>query len=518
MRRDAIDTAGLLLTHGSGEDFRLLWARRPASATPFGGFWSFVVGRVESIDAEIPVDGHVPRAGAIRDASCALRELFEEFGLLMLSDKIVRSWRDDACPFGRWDAYRRQLRDDAAHFASDLREAELALQTSRLIHMGGWTTPSWMKTAFHTEFFQLHLSDEEMEACDLETLPRRADRHEMARAEWIDPTEALERWSEGEAMLTTPLRLLIEQLHERRGPVEGARLDDQFASADPDGAIEVVRGIRLLPLPTITLPPATHTNAYIVGERELLVIDPGSSDEGDLAALFDELDRQRDRGASIRAVVLTHHHSDHTGGVEAVCERYGCALWAHQLTAERLHDVRTDRILENGETFALLASDGDDVVFLHTPGHAPGHLALLHRRTRTLLVGDLLTSDGTIVIDPPDGHMGSYMESLERVLDLDPLQLFPAHGTPIADPRERLTYYLEHRMARERSVLDALEQANDEMQPMELVPYVYDEVPSHLWPLAARSLEAHLIHLVEEEYAHSDGERYWPVANGNDEF
>ena len=84
MTSDRIDTAGLLLTHGSGAEFRLLWARRPAEAEPLGGFWSFVVGRVEAIDAESPVDGSTQGLGQVRFASCALRELFEEFGLLAL--------------------------------------------------------------------------------------------------------------------------------------------------------------------------------------------------------------------------------------------------------------------------------------------------------------------------------------------------------------------------------------------------------------------------------------------------
>ncbi|MGM0559213.1 MAG: hypothetical protein ACQEVA_22700, partial [Myxococcota bacterium] len=301
MKRDSIDTAGLLLTHGRDDDFRLLWARRPAASEPLGGFWSFVVGRVESSDAETPVDGSTTGLGSTRYASCALRELFEEFGLLALSDGLVRSWRDDApSPFDGWGEYRTQLREDAAHFASDLREAGLSLQTSRLRDMGGWTTPDWMPTSFHTEFFQLHLSDEEVESLQLDELPRHADRHEMARAEWIEPSEALSRWSEGRAMLTTPLRLLIEHLDDRRGPVGEARLDEHAETYDRDGAIEIVRGVAMLPIPTVTLPPATHTNAYIIGHQELLVVDPGSGKREALSPLLDELDARREDGAAVR--------------------------------------------------------------------------------------------------------------------------------------------------------------------------------------------------------------------------
>ena len=376
--------------------------------------------------------------------------------------------------------------------------------------MGGWTTPEWMPESFHTEFFQMHLSDAEMTSLELDELPRRADRHEMARAEWIAPSKALSRWAEGEAMLTTPLRLLIEHLDDARGPIDAARLDNEFSHIDKDGPIEIVRGIRLLPIPTVTLPPATHTNAYVLGRNELVVVDPGSGKPEALEPLCDALDTLTGNGATVRAVILTHHHSDHIGGAGAVRDRYDCELWAHEATVERLHGLGANRLLKDGESISLSTEDNDDLVVLHTPGHAPGHLSILHRRSHTMLVGDLMASEGTIVIDPPDGHMGSYMESLERVQDLEPRQLLPAHGMPIANPMERLQFYLDHRMARERSVLEALEHNNKKLRPIDLVPHVYDEVPKHLWPLAARSLEAHLIHLVEEEYAHTDGEEYWP--------
>lgn len=508
MTSDTMQTAGVLVTRGEGDDFELLWARRPAKAKPLGGFWSFVVGRVETVDAESPTDQ--PPTDMIESgvAACALRELLEETGLLVLRDGLVRSWRDDEpSPFSSWQEYRRDLEQDAAHFSSDLREAGLVLGTSRLAYMGEWTTPKWLPRSFHTAFFQLHLSKREANEIGLDDLPQYANHHEMARAEWVTPSTALARWRRGRAMLTTPLRLLIECLDQQRARVESPCLAP--ASHDLDGPIEILEDIALLPIPTATLPPATHTNIYVVGADELLVVDPGSSKQASLSPLFRDLDQRVLDGATVRAVLLTHHHADHIGGARAVAERYDAQIWAHRLTADALDTMSPDRRLRDGESIRLSTDDSDVIICLHTPGHAPGHMCLYHRKSESMIVGDLVASEGTIVIDPPDGHMGSYMESLERVLDLGPRRLLPAHGMPIADASAHLRYYVEHRMARERSVLEALRQSEGEMRPLDLVPYVYDDIPKHIWPLAARSLEAHLIHLVEEDYANTDGEAYW---------
>lgn len=313
-------------------------------------------------------------------------------------------------------------------------------------------------------------------------------------------------------MLTTPLRRLIESLEEVRGA--SATPFIMGGDEERDQPFEVVAGVRLLPVETQTLPPSTHTNVYILGGQELWVVDPGCDGGEELALLFDALDRLVAGGAEVSAVVLTHHHRDHVAGAEAVVQRYGCAVWAHRETARRVEDVEVDRHIEDGERIALSERAGDEVVFFHTPGHAPGHLALLHRGTGAMLVGDLVVSEGTILIDPVDGDMGRYLASLELIRREEPRRLLPAHGMPIEDVQGHIGSYLAHRRERERAVLGALRRAGEKVEPADLVAWVYEDVAPEVWPLAARSLEAHLVHLVEQELAGSEGGRYWAQGHG----
>lgn len=283
-------------------------------------------------------------------------------------------------------------------------------------------------------------------------------------------------------------------------------------SQNPSQPTEIAPGVRTLPLRTDTLPPATHTQCYLVGDADFVVIDPGSTDPDEQQRLRQAIDAQIAQGRRLVAIILTHQHRDHIGGVHAVQQHFDRPVWAHQRTAEALDTIEIARKLQDNERIEL----GDDsLVCLHTPGHASGHLCLHHRRTNSLLVGDLVASVGTIVINPPDGHMGDYLASLERARDVDSRRLLPAHGQPITDPSALLTEYLNHRHARESQVLDALTQLTGgpnpqypDLTPADLVPHVYQNIPKAIWPLAARSLLAHLIHLVELGQAHDEAGRF----------
>jgi ribonuclease/clavin/mitogillin len=243
-------------------------------------------------------------------------------------------------------------------------------------------------------------------------------------------------------------------------------------------------------LRTPTLPPATHTVAWRIGR---LLIDPGSPWPEEQARLAPHLD-------GVEAVLLTHHHPDHTGGVADVVARTGAKVWAH---ADARLGFPVDRHLHDDEQI----DSGEGVVrCLHTPGHADGHLAFLHEPTGDVVVGDLVAGIGTVVLPPPDGHLGRYLESLERLVGLTRRAL-PAHGPVLEDGAGALRALIAHRHARTEQLRAAL--AAGAASPEELVGRVYGTRGDIDARLAAQQLGTHLQWLAERGEAHRlDGARW----------
>jgi glyoxylase-like metal-dependent hydrolase (beta-lactamase superfamily II) len=257
--------------------------------------------------------------------------------------------------------------------------------------------------------------------------------------------------------------------------------------------VQVAPGIRVLALRTPTLPPAAHTNTYVVGPAQglQLVVDPGSPYADQQAVLARVLAEEADAGRPVGLVALTHHHGDHVGGARALAERWGVPIAAHTRTAARLRErVPVTVDIEAGEE---LGAYGATAVF--TPGHADGHLCF--EVGGASIVGDMVAGIGTILIDPSEGDMAEYLVSLARLLERSATLLLPAHGPAISDGPGKLREYIAHRTMRENRVLAAVP-AGGAAAVDELLPTAYADTPRMLWPLAARSLRAHLDKLVKE--------------------
>ncbi|MEJ7604005.1 MAG: MBL fold metallo-hydrolase, partial [Kofleriaceae bacterium] len=282
-------------------------------------------------------------------------------------------------------------------------------------------------------------------------------------------------------------KLTIESLYEEVRATVGVHSDDL-----PPALVRVAPGIRVLALRTPTLPPAAHTNVYLVGPDDgpVAVVDPGSPYPDQQAVLDDVLAQ-----LPISLVLLTHHHGDHVGGATALAARWGVEIAAHPATARRLAGrVDVTRLIEDGEQV-------HGAIAVHTPGHAEGHLCF--ELAGSLIAGDMVAGLGTILIDPSEGDMAQYLASLELLLARPAAQILPAHGPVITDGPAKLREYLSHRRAREARVAAAL--GDEPCSIGELVAEVYRDTPRVLWPLAERSLLAHLVKLAHDGRAREHG-------------
>lgn len=265
------------------------------------------------------------------------------------------------------------------------------------------------------------------------------------------------------------------------------------------GAHAEAPGLAALALPTPTLPPATTTNHWLVGWQRMVVVDPATPDRRAQRKLLHLVEAARQAGAEPVALLLTHHHLDHCGAADELAALLQLPVWCHAATRPLLPAwVAVAAEIADGQEVAVNA-DGAVWRAVHTPGHAPGHLVLYEALSGGMVAGDMVAGQGTILIDPRDGDMGQYLQSLQRMIDLAPRFLAPAHGPVLPDAPAVLGRYLHHRREREARIQASLTQQPQE--PADLLPNAYSDVPRMTWPLALRSLQSHLVHLEQQGLA-----------------
>jgi len=248
---------------------------------------------------------------------------------------------------------------------------------------------------------------------------------------------------------------------------------------------------RLLPLRTPTLPPATHTNAWILpdGEGGVAVVDPGAPEPAEQARLFALLDELAAAGLPLGAVWLTHGHPDHVGAVAALVGRHPVPVRGHPLLGARL-GLPIQPVAE-GERLGRFR-------VLETPGHAREHLSFLDLETGALVCGDMASTASTVVIDPPEGDMAEYVRQLERLAALATGPLCPGHGPAAPSAAAKLGEAVAHRRAREALVLRALGVPGT---LEEITVRAYPDAPPAALPAASRSCLAGLLKLRGERRA-----------------
>ncbi|MBB1600357.1 MBL fold metallo-hydrolase [Variovorax sp. UMC13] len=533
------DAATLLLLRDTPAGIEVLMTRRSDKASFGAGAYVFPGGRIDAGDAQAHgvAERRVTQSDLqLTQSIAALRECFEELGVLLARHADGRPV--EAAEVAAMD---RSTADGTQPFAAQCAAQGLRLATDQVFTFAHWITDRDLPKRFDVPFLVARVPEGQTPT---------ADETEQFEPVWVRPADALERHKAGGFLLMFPTVRTLERFTAyatvdavlaacaqeqplftscpRAGLLKGqeARFMEsdtpygELALVCPDGQIvhaldwqseapvRLLHNLQRLTAPNPSAMTGPGTNSYIVGDAATgyIVVDPGPRDAAHIARLHAAT------GGDIRMIVCTHSHADHSPAaapLQALCTSTKPPILGlpSAPTARANAQFTPDRALADGERLVLEGASRETTHTLrviHTPGHAANHLCLVLEEDGLLFSGDHILNGSTTVVDPPDGHMGAYLDSLDTLDEACATGgvdfILPAHGYVLGSARDAIAYLKMHRLRREARILAAM-RAQPQGTPEEWLPVAYGDVPQRMWPVAARSLAAHVERIREKGLA-----------------
>ena len=479
----------------------ILLGHRVSELPTFPDLWSFPGGGISRADrhaAQAHPEWLSERGGDRLAAFALLREMVEEVGIAP----------DGSGGFIEVSADVRGLVcNDKSGWLEAMESGSLSVEGFHCEMITERITPPQAPTRFHNLFFHVPIGGSDAQP----SFP--PGRSEFDEFRWWRPSDLLSSWEGNELRLPPPIvtlaRDLVEAI-EREGDLRSAC--DSLAADPPSGRhrFEFAPGVECVLIPTATLPPATHTNCYVLGERggQRVVVDAAAKTDEAMEELALKIDEIRSDGSSIIATIFTHRHPAHIGDLNRISELYTAPIWASEQTHEAIPECDSDRVLREGDSFTLEGASGEvrwEVI--ESPGHCPGQICLVG--DAGIVCGDNCSVVGTILVPSGEGDMGTYISGLERLRALKPKMLFPGHGPLVANPEKLLTHYIEHRKARHQRVLEAVSEGNSDLA--DIASAAYSDTPDAHPLLAQDQALSHLKELQRTGDVEHDGSGYAAV-------
>ncbi len=530
-----LSAATVLLLRDGPQGLEVLMTRRSMTASFAPGAYVFPGGGIDTADAL--AHPHAKRRSTQSDlhltqAIAAIRESFEELGVLLA--RHANGQMANAADIAALD--RKASRGD---FAQQCAARGLTLAADEVFVLARWITDRDLPRRFDVPFLVARMPDSQTPV---------ADEKEQFEPVWVRPADALMRHAEGKFFIIYPTIKTLERLQSYTsvdavltdcaseqpwftscpragwlGSKEERYMEHEapfgeLALTCPDGQmlhhldwvsdqpVMLMKNVQRLTAPNPGVMTGPGTNSYLVGDPDTgyAAIDPGPADHEHLDRLW------RAAGGNIRYIVCTHSHPDHSPGaapLQALCAQHGhtppiLGLASHA-SARAASAFTPDRELGDGERLVLAGNEVTHTLrVVHTPGHAANHLCLVLEEDGLLFSGDHVLNGSTTVIDPPDGNMNDYLNSLDKLLaacEEDRIDfILPAHGYVLGntwdephDARACIHHLKAHRLKRETKILKVMQQ-HPKGSMDDWVKLAYDDVPPRLWPVAMRSLLAHV--------------------------